>query len=115
MHTIHLYERLTRSYAPGWAHLDRQEYLTYARVTPARMVRQPQDFDDGGEHIFHVTIPSGATRKEYRLVRQALIDAFTTSTCRHEYDCCGCAVRFASVKRTRRNRYVIHQKTSFNY
>ena len=115
MQTVGLFKRLTRKYRDGWSYLDNSEYLCDAKVTPPRLVREPDDYSDGGTYIMHATVPSGARPRDIPSVLTALLDAFSGSNCQHEHDCCGCALRLAEVRRVARNRYVVKQHITFNY
>lgn len=111
MQTVGIFQRLTHKYRDGWDYLDQSEYLCTAKVTPWRMVREPDDYSDGGTYIAHATVPAGTSGK----IIDALRDTFSRCDCRHEHDCCGCASRYAEVRRVSRNRYVVKQSITYNY
>ena len=110
MQTLHLYEQRTFAYMPGWSSLDRSTFAATVRMTPPRVVREAEDYDDGGTYLAHIRAPAGAPN----LVR-AIESTLSGSNCRHEYDCCGCASRRARAKRIGRRDYVVSVSTSFNY
>lgn len=115
METLHLYRRTSHKYRDGWQHLDSSEYVATARLTPAKMVEEPRDFDEGGTYIMHATIPT-TSRKHRESIIRALHDTLGGSECRHEYDCCGCASRYVKATPSgKRHRYVVKMSVTYNY
>lgn len=112
MLTIPVYERVTRNYRDGWKYLDHEEFVGNVRVTPPRLVREPdaEDFGDEGTYIMHARTAPGSPN-----IREALHDTFSGTNCRHEYDCCGCIFRHARVRKVGPRDYVIRQTVSRNY
>lgn len=111
MNTINLYRRLSHRWAPGWSDLEEEEHVGQARMTPWRMVREPQDYDDGGVYTSVATVKS----RDARHVARALADSLGGSSCRHEHDCCGCSYRNISARRVSRNRYAVRMSVTYNY
>lgn len=109
-----LFRRLTHKYRDGWSHEDQHEYLCGAKLTPAKLVREPEGFDDGGTYIMHATVPRGFSPRQARAIEQALEDSLGGSSCRHEHDCCGCQIRRVNAKR-RGSRFVVKMDVSYNY
>lgn len=105
-----LYLRLTHKYCDGWADNDRQHFMGFVKLTPARMVRESEDMDDGGTYLQHCRAPAGVPD-----LTQALRDTLSGSNCRHDWDCCGCASRRATVTKISARDYVIKTKISYNY
>jgi hypothetical protein len=109
---LHLYERLTHKYNPGWSHLDRHEYAGTVKVLGGRTTYLAADYDEGDTWLYRVVAPR--TLKGTDLT-QALRDSMGGSSCQHEYDCCGCASRHASVKRINPRAYSVRVSTTYNY
>lgn len=110
MHRFNVYRRLTNRYVDSYRHLDREQFVATVRVTPPRLVRQAEDFDDGGTYLLHVRAPAGAPN-----IAQELRDSLSHHGCAHEYDCCGCRSVSARVRKVSARDYVVTQQVSFNY
>lgn len=115
MYSQNVYKRLTHRYSLGWASLDNHEYLGRIRLTPSRVVRQPDDFSDGGTYVQFARLPVRLNARERREARQAIADTLT-SRCKHEHDCCGCSSFRSRVYPTRDPRTVrVVTSVSYNY
>lgn len=112
MQLIHLSQRLSRSYSPGWDHLDQWSPVGQIRVTPGRLVRQGNGFDDGGTYVRYARLRPG---QDWRLVARAVGDTLSTGRCRHEYDCCGCASTDTTARLIRPRLLQIRTNVSYNY
>lgn len=106
---LNLYQRLTHKYALGWDYLDDFAELGTATMTAPKLVSD--EGMDGKTHTARVTAP--ATLGDQNIA-QAIADTLTTSRCRHEYDCCGCATTNAQVKRLSRRQYGVKLFTYYN-
>jgi hypothetical protein len=114
MFTTDLYVRLTHHFAPGWSDLDDDRHVGAARLTPWRLVRPPQDYDDGGVYTSTATVRT-QDRRAARAIEQALADTLGGSRCRHEHDCCGCSYRRVEARRVGKHRYAVRMSVTFNY
>lgn len=106
---LHLYQRLTYKYRLGWDHLNSFDAIGTATMTAPRLV-----FDDGMDgkmHTARVTAPATLGRQN---IAKAISDTLTTSRCRHEHDCCGCATTRAQVTRLSRRQYGVKLFTDYN-
>ena len=112
METINLELRLTHGYVGGWDHLDNWEPLGTARLTPARVVRESNDYDEGRTYVRWATVPAG---QSVRLTARALADTLSRHGCSHDYDCCGCASYRTTVEHRSGRRLVLKTRVSFNY
>lgn len=110
----HIYPavRLTHRYRDAWSHLDAWGEPMKFKALAHRTIREPLDFDDGGVIGFTVI---GDKRRDQLQQAEALREHFSGSRCRHEYDCCGCASHYASVRITGRGRFFVRVSTTFNY
>jgi len=105
-------ERETYKYATGWNYLDSWKELGTAKMLQARMVREPNDHDDGGAYLAKVIAPSNL---KGRNLSQAIAQSIGGSSCKHEHDCCGCASTSARVKRTSAREYSVYLRVTYNY
>jgi hypothetical protein len=112
MQQVHLYERLTHKYADGYRYLDQDRFVATVKLTPPVMVREPDSYDDGGVFVQHLRTPAGAP---LALIRQALRDTLGGSSCRHEYDCCGCASTRIFTKVLGPRHVLVRTSVSYNY
>jgi hypothetical protein len=111
-YSLHVYNRLTHKYNPGWASLDRHEYAGTVKVLGGRITRQGEDYDEGDTWVHRVIAPAKLKAAD---LSDALRDTMGGSNCQHEYDCCGCALRHASVKRINRRTYSVRISVTYNY
>lgn len=107
-----LSKRESQHYSDGWSHLDRWSDLGKAKALPMRQVREPSGIDGGAVYLQRVIVKGNASRKD---VAQALRDTMGGTSCRHEYDCCGCASTTVEVLPRRRHSYLVKTTVSFNY
>ena len=112
MEKVHAYKRLTHGYADGWRHLDKDVYLGSVNMTPAVVTEEPGGYDEGGAYVQYARAPSKVDIKQ---LIQALRDTLGGSNCRHEHDCCGCAIRYVSIKHLGSRRLQIRTRVSYNY
>lgn len=109
METVTLYNRVTDRYRDGWYHLDDWEPVAQVKMTAPRLVREGNDYDDGGTYVRYFRRPAGIDqRKIYAAVR----DTLSGSHCRHEYDCCGCV--FTSVRSSAVNHRTVRVEITVN-
>ncbi len=92
MFTTHLYRNTTNRYNDAWKHLDEQQFIVSVKLTPRKQTVEPRDFDDGGRYVQYARIPAGATKADKKHLLQAVRDTMSKTDCRHEHDCCGCAL-----------------------
>ena len=114
MQTITLSLRRTSRYADGYDYLDAWEDLTSARMTPVRVTRPGNGFDDAGVYTVEIRVPA-RSRLDPVDVMQAIRDTLGGTSCRHEHDCCGCVTRYAGARRVGRHRYLAHVRLSRNF
>ena len=112
METVYLEKRKTHRYVGTYQHLDEWQDVGVARVTPPKLVREAQDFDEGGTYLRWVEFPRG---QDLQASEQALVDMYNTHGCHHDWDCCGCqSVRSRIVHRKGR-RVVLQSRVAYNY
>jgi hypothetical protein len=110
-----MYERKTFKYRPGWAGLDRSEYVGTVKVLAPTKIEEPSEDDDiscGPVYRFRVVARSADKGKDFTA---AIEDTLGGSSCQHEYDCCGCVSRFVRARRVSAREYAVIQSTSYNY
>lgn len=116
MQTVNLRIRLTHKYVDSYRHLDEHQHLGTVVLGQPRMVREPNDFDDGGTYVRLAQLPAGLSRRQRKVWRAVLAENLSKWGCAHEYDCCGCALVRATVHATNHaRRVVVVTKTSYNY
>jgi len=106
---LHLYTRLTRKYRLGWDHLDESEYTGTVKVLAPRKLSD--DGIDGHTSITRVIAPSALRSID---LSGAIEDTMTTSRCRHEHDCCGCATTNAYARKISPREYTVYLSTYYN-
>ena len=104
--------RLTHRYVDTYSHLDAWRESGHAKVTPSRLVREPEDFSEGGTYIRWATLPRGP-RADVSV--RALVDSLSRHGCAHEWDCCGCPSWNTRVIHRHGRRVVLKTTVSFNY
>lgn len=104
--------RKTHRYVDEYRHMDRHEFIGRVKLTPARMVRAPEGFDDGGTYVRYCRLPRDMDKAQ---VKQALTDTFSHWGCSHEHDCCGCSLTRASVKPINGRTLKLTIDVSYNY
>ena len=87
--------RRTHRFAPGWAHLD--EFFDVGTVTEIAMGEsQPHDDHEGFTRTLFVCVDVTVMPHPPRTgIEQALLDTYSGTSCRHDYDGCGCLSRSA--------------------
>ena len=115
MNLLHLYLRRTFRYAYGWASLDQHSYFHTVRAPAPRVIEE----DWGGEHAgvlrYTLKVPGQLSRKEHTALKRAIYHTMGGSTCRHEWDCCGCIRRMVSVQRVSKREYSVRISAYRNY
>lgn len=110
---FHAARRWTYHYRDGAAHLDQWgQYLPFKMLGAPRLTEEAQDYDEGDTLLYWVI---GNKHADIEEQREALLDHFSGSNCRHEHDCCGCASRYASVRHVGRGRFTVRITVTFNY
>lgn len=112
MEAVNLFARTTNKYRDGYSYLDNFNYFATVKLTPAKMVREPRDYDDGGTFVQYLRVPAGMDTKQ---LDRALYDTMGGSNCRHEYDCCGCASRRIFTKMISPRKMMVRTSVSYNY
>lgn len=112
MEKINIELRMTNRYVGTWSHLDRWATVGTALLTPPKVVREPESFDDGGTYLRWATIPRG---QDIEASISALEDTLSRHGCAHEWDCCGCASYGTRVLHRHGRRLVLRTNVSFNY
>jgi hypothetical protein len=112
MQTVYAYKRLTHNYAPGWRHLDKDVFVGAVKLTPPRLTELPNGYDDGGAYVQYGRAPADADMQD--LIR-GLQDSMGGTSCRHDYDCCGCALYYVSIKHMGSRRLQIRTRVGYNY
>ena len=101
-----------QQYAEGWRHLEREAFTGTVKVLGATYQSEGEGYDDGGFSRFRVVAPSTLKRQD---LTRAIAQTLGGSSCRHDYDCCGCATHRASVKRVSPREYAVQISVSYNY
>ena len=112
MTKLELHQRITHTYADGWADLDEWQHLGTAKMLRWNATAEPLGFDDAGTFTTKVIGP-----RQLRAVDlgRAIAATLGGSSCTHEHDCCGCPTTHASVKRTSAREYFVHLHITRNY
>ena len=106
---LHLYTRLTHDYALGWDHLDESDYVCIVKALKPRLLED--NGIDGRTMITRVIAPSALRSID---LSGAIEDTMTTSRCRHEHDCCGCATTRAYARKISPREYSVYLSTYYN-
>jgi len=104
--------RVTHRYVGTYRHLDEWRDVGTATLTPARLVREAEDFDEGGTYLRWATFPRG---QDIDASIRAVEDVLTSSGCAHEWDCCGCPSVYTRVKHRHGRRAVFETRVTYNY
>lgn len=112
MELIQLYVRQSFRFRDGWASKDDWEWVGSLKVTPAKQVREGNGYDDGGTYVRYARLPAGYSAEH---IAQSVRDTMSSSRCRHEHDCCGCASYRTSTKLIRPRLLQIQTSVSYNY
>lgn len=116
MHTLTVTKRLTYKYVDSRRYLDAHVTLGTVKLTPQRMVREPEDFSEGGQYVRFATLPVRLHGKALIEARKAIAENLSKWGCTHSYDCCGCALIRTTAHATRDPRRVLlRTSVSFNY
>jgi len=103
--------RLTYHYAMGWRHLDRERDIGTCQITPRRKVAAGSQHGEGDVFIQHARVRPGLTGRD---VRAALGNTMSSSRCRHEHDCCGCAFADVTVTQISKRDFVVRTAVRYN-
>lgn len=114
MQHVFAQRRLTHKYSPGWAYLDKHGPGTSLRLTPWRRTEPAQEYDDNGAFVAFTRIPAGLSRAQREELKDALRDTLGGSSCQHEHDCCGCAIRTVYVT-SKGRRFRVEMRVYYNY
>jgi hypothetical protein len=112
MQTVHAYRRTSHRYIDAYKHLDGEEFVATVKLTPPRMIRAAEDFDDGGSYVQFMRVPRNVN---LQALRQALRDTMGYHGCTHEYDCCGCASRSVRTRLVAPRKLRVTTSISYNY
>lgn len=107
--------RKSYRYVTEYAYMDDFERIGRFSVLSYRVVDEGNGIDDLGSRIVRVRVDSGSNDDD---IRRALSDAFSTTGCSHEYDCCGCQIRNAyehQIKRDKRKEWLVPMSVGRNY
>lgn len=115
MNLLHLYLRRTFNFDSGWSSYDDHTYLCTARVPAPRVTKPDYGGDDAGVYQYTLHIPAGASRRDHTLIKRAIYHTIGGTSCRHEYDCCGCIRRSVAVKRVSKREYRVNVSAYRNY
>ena len=112
MTPIQLELRLTHRYVGTYSHLDAWDAVGTALLTPARVVAEGNDYDEGNTYVRWATVPRG---QSVSATARALEDTLSRHGCSHDWDCCGCASYSTRVIHRHGRRLVLKTSVSFNY
>lgn len=90
--------RRTYKYRDGWSHMDEWGKPLKFKILGGRITRLAEQYDEVDTYVFRAI---GDKRGDQAEQAQALRDTYSGSGCRHDYDCCGCVTRYATVRRLR--------------
>jgi hypothetical protein len=113
MNLLHLYLRHTFRYADGWSSNDQHSYLHTVRAPAPRVIEE--DWGWGGVLLYTLKVPGQLSRKEHARIKRAIYHTLGGSSCRHEWDCCGCLRRTVSVQRVSQREYSVRVSAYRNY
>jgi len=89
--------RLTHNFDPAWSELDDWVEIGQIRALAARVKAPGNGFDRLPTTVQTFVLPRRLTGRPLREMAAALEDMLSGTSCRHEYDCCGCELRLARV------------------
>lgn len=112
MQTVEIYKRLSHRFNPGWSSRDNWAWLGTLKLTPAKVVREGNGYDDGGTYLQYARIPADVDRQQ---LAWAVQDTMSGSSCRHEYDCCGCQSTSVRTKFLSTRLLQVRVSVSYNY
>ena len=105
--------RKTRRYVAGWAHEDEWEDIgSFDIVAKSDPDVDEYDACEGTRVVLFVEVDTDASPEQ---IRDALHASFSGSSCRHEYDCCGCWSTFATATHINHNLWRVETRSSRNY
>ena len=105
--------RKTHRYRDGWSYEDEWEEIGEFEV----MARGEKAYDDESyeeaftQNLF-VHVKSEASEED---IRRALQNTLSGSSCRHDYDCCGCYSYYAVASPLTRDYWLVKYSGSRNY
>lgn len=82
------------------------------KVLGARIWSQGNGYDEGQRVSFRVIGSKTLSQADQRLALSASING---GSCTHDYDCCGCASTYASVRKVKPGVFAVQARTSYNY
>ena len=113
MQQITLTKRSTFRYASGWNYLEKWSDVGTAKFTPLRKVRDAgSELESGPTFVTHAVIPRGQDVEASQL---AIEQTLSGTSCRHEYDCCGCVSTRAIASRAGRRRFLVRIYHAYNF
>lgn len=112
---LHLYQRLSHKWAPGWSHLEDEKFLLTAKALYGPSVEDPNGDSITDEHIQSVCIKLPPHDFKPSQIRNALYAQFSGTSCRHEYDCCGCWCSSATVEQKDHRHWSVKIRSYRNY
>ena len=104
--------RKSHRYVDDYRHLDEHVELGRVKLTPARLARAPEGFDDGGTYVRFCRLPVGMDKAK---AMQALTDTLSHWGCSHEHDCCGCSLTRTRVEPFKGRTLKLTTDVSYNY
>ena len=96
----------------GWGRTYYDEDLATVRLTPRKLVKEGNGYDEGGTYLQYLRVPRNVNKAE---LSQALCETMGGSNCTHAYDCCGCTSSFIMTKMVGARTMQVRTKISFNY
>jgi len=111
MQTAQIYKRLTYGYADGWSYLDKDRFITTVKLTPAKKVWESKK-DNSFRYVQHCRAPAGTN---LNTLAAAIEDTISGCDCKQEHDCCGCQIRYTTVKHLGNRRLLIKTDVRYNY
>jgi hypothetical protein len=82
------------------------------KVLAGRVWSTGNGYDEGERVSFRAIGSKTLSQADQRL---ALLRSMNGSNCTHDYDCCGCASTYASVRRVKPGVFAVQARTSYNY
>jgi|JI8StandDraft_2_1071088.scaffolds.fasta_scaffold48915_4 hypothetical protein len=114
-HPLNLRRRLTHRFNDGWRDLDTWVDLGSVRALGPRVVHPGNGHDQLATTHQTFVLPKRTTGPQLRRLATALEDTLSGTSCRHEYDCCGCTLHFARVVAKTPRRLTVRVTATRNY
>lgn len=89
--------RTTHHFDPSWREVDNCVEIGSLRALAPRVKAPGNGYDRLATTVQTFVLPRRLTGRPLREMATALEHMLSGTSCRHEFDCCGCELRFARV------------------